>query len=71
MFSKIEVNGPDAAPLYDWLKSEQPEDSAGDGPEIPWNFAKFLVDPDGHAIRRWSPKTTPEEIGAALQGIRE
>jgi glutathione peroxidase len=66
MFSKIEVNGDGAAPLYQWLKSEAP----GDDAEISWNFAKFLVDPDGKVIRRWSPQTTPEAIGEELASIR-
>ncbi len=68
MFSKIEVNGEGAAPLYKWLKAEQPGD--GPSPEIRWNFAKFLVDPQGRAVARWSPQVTPEQIAAQLARFR-
>ena len=68
MFSKIKVNGPDAAPLYVWLKEQQPGD--GDSADISWNFAKFLIDPDGNAIARFSPKVTPEEIAEQLERFR-
>lgn len=64
MFSKVEVNGDGAAPLYKWLKAEQPGD--GDSPEIAWNFEKFLVDRSGAVVARWSPTVTPEEIGERL-----
>ena len=60
MFSKIEVNGDGAAPLYQWLRSEQPgEAESGD---IAWNFTKFLVDKSGNVIGRYEPMTTPEDI---------
>ena len=42
MFHKIEVNGDGAAPLYQWLKTEQPGEGASS--DITWNFEKFLVD---------------------------
>jgi glutathione peroxidase len=64
MFSKIEVNGDGAAPLYDWLKSEQPGE--GDTSDIGWNFTKFLIDREGSVVKRYEPQTTPEEIAADL-----
>ncbi len=64
LFSKVEVNGDAAAPVYDWLKSEQPGD--GDSPDIAWNFTKFLVDREGDVVKRYEPMTTPEEIAAEL-----
>lgn len=64
MFSKIEVNGNNAAPLYRWLRSQQPGD--GNGDEITWNFEKFLVDVDGNAVSRHSPMVTPEELEATV-----
>jgi len=64
MFSKIEVNGPGAAPLYTWLKESQPGD--GDSSDIGWNFTKFLVDRSGSVVARYEPMTTPEEIAADL-----
>lgn len=67
MFSKIEVNGAQAAPLYNFLREAAPEDDGST--EITWNFAKFLVNERGEVIKRFSPKTTPEEIEAALDGL--
>ena len=64
MFSKIDVNGDGAAPLYDWLKSEQPGD--GDSSDITWNFEKFLVDGDGNVVARFGPQITPEQIAPQL-----
>ena len=61
MYSKIEVNGPGADPLYTWLK--------GDGPDIEWNFAKFLVGRDGEVIRRIDPRTVPKDIAADIEGV--
>jgi glutathione peroxidase len=68
LFHKIEVNGDDAAPLYRWLKSEQPGD--GEASDIVWNFEKFLVDGDGNVVERFAPTTTPEEVGEVLERYR-
>jgi glutathione peroxidase len=68
MFSKIEVNGADTAPLYQLLKEAQPGD--GDSADITWNFEKFLVDNAGNVIRRYAPQTTPEEIATDLDQFR-
>jgi glutathione peroxidase len=67
MFAKLEVNGDNAAPLYQWLKSEQPDEDGNE--DIPWNFTKFLVDSDGRVIKRFHPKTSPEDIGSALADL--
>ena len=64
MFAKIDVNGDGACDLYQLLKSKQPaEDGSSD---IQWNFTKFLVDATGNVVARFGPRTTPEEIAAAL-----
>jgi glutathione peroxidase len=68
MFSKIEVNGDGAAPLYVWLKSEQPGD--GESADITWNFEKFLVDGSGAVLERMSPITTPEQVAEAIERHR-
>lgn len=68
MFSKIEVNGDDAAPLYRMLKEAMPGD--GDSADIVWNFEKFLVDGDGNVLARFSSATTPEEVAEALVEYR-
>ncbi len=64
MFSKIEVNGDGAAPLYDLLKAEQPGE--GDTSDITWNFEKFLVNGAGDVVARFAPPTSPEEIAEQL-----
>ena len=68
MFHKIEVNGDGAAPLYTWLKSQQPGD--GENAEITWNFEKFLVDPDGTVVERFSPTVTPEQVADTIDTYR-
>jgi glutathione peroxidase len=68
MFHKIEVNGDGAAPLYKWLKEQQPGD--GDSAEITWNFEKFLVDGAGNVVERFSPITTPEQVAEVLEKYR-
>jgi glutathione peroxidase len=64
MFSKINVNGPDACELYDLLKREQPGE--GETSDITWNFEKFLVDRDGTVVARFGPTVTPEDIEKVL-----
>jgi glutathione peroxidase len=64
MFAKIEVNGPNASPLYTWLKSSAPDEEGNE--DIPWNFTKFLVSADGKTVKRFHPKVTPEEIAPEL-----
>jgi len=54
LFSKISVKGKDQAPLYQWLTT-----GAGFDGDIEWNFAKFLVGPDGKVIARFHPKVDP------------
>jgi len=64
LFSKIEVNGDGAHPLYKWLKSEK----AGLlGEKIKWNFTKFLIDKQGNVVDRYAPTTTPEKIAADIE----
>jgi glutathione peroxidase len=69
MFEKIDVNGDEAHPLYQWLKTEK---GGLLGDAIKWNFTKFLVGKDGQVIKRFSPTTEPEklipEIEKALAG---
>ena len=67
MFAKIEVNGEGTAPLYQWLKAEQPGD--GESADLAWNFEKFLVSAAGEVVARFSPKVTPEEVSDQLPGL--
>ena len=62
-FGKIEVNGPNADPLFDYLKSQT---KGLLGANIKWNFTKFLVDRDGNVTARFAPTTTPEQLEAKI-----
>ena len=59
MFSKIDVNGENEAPLYSLLKGAQP--GGGDSADITWNFEKFLVDGDGNVVARFAPTVVPDD----------
>src|SRR5918999_1087241 len=59
MFSKIDVNGDDAHPLFRWLREEK---GGVLGSAIKWNFTKFLVGRDGQVLRRYPPTTKPESL---------
>ncbi len=66
MFSKIDVNGENAHPIYKYLKSEL----AGIlGSNIKWNFTKFLLDSNGNPVKRFAPVTKPEKIDKYLESI--
>lgn len=60
LFSKIDVNGSSAHPLYRHLTSEAP--GALGIKAIKWNFTKFLVDRSGKVVKRFAPTDTPEKI---------
>ena len=64
LFSKIEVNGEGAHPLYQWLKNEK---GGLLGDSIKWNFTKFLVDKQGNVVERYAPTTTPEKIAGDIE----
>ena len=64
MFAKIEVNGTNAHPLYQYLKSEKPGILGAEA--IKWNFTKFLVGLDGTVLKRYAPGDKPETIEADL-----
>lgn len=67
MFAKIEVNGDGACEFYKILKAAQSNDDGSE--DITWNFAKFLIDGNGQVIKRYEPKTTPEDIVADLDAL--
>lgn len=66
MYSKIDVNGENAHPIYKYLKSEL---NGIFGSKIKWNFTKFLIDSDGNPVKRFSPITKPEKIDKYLESI--
>jgi glutathione peroxidase len=59
MFSKIDVNGEEAAPIYKYLTSQDAK-PAGKG-QISWNFEKFLIDREGNLVNRFAPPTKPSD----------
>jgi len=59
IFSKIRVNGPEADPIYKFLRSKL---LGTLGTAIKWNFTKFLVDKNGLPFKRYSPATDPKSI---------
>lgn len=63
---KIEVNGDNAHPLYNYLKSQK---SGIFGDKIKWNFTKFLVDRDGQVVKRFSPQKTPEHLKQDIEHL--
>ncbi len=60
LFQKIEVNGENASPLYQFLKQEKPGLLGTEA--IKWNFTKFLVNREGQVIKRYAPTDKPQDI---------
>ncbi|CEH36227.1 glutathione peroxidase [Romboutsia lituseburensis] len=66
MFEKIDVNGKNAHPLYQYLKNE----SKGLlSKEIKWNFTKFLIDDQGNVVKRYAPTVSPLKIKNDIEDI--
>nr|WP_271876573.1 MULTISPECIES: glutathione peroxidase [Pirellulaceae] len=59
MFSKIDVNGDEAAPIYKYLTSQ--DTKPADKGDISWNFEKFLIDREGQLVGRYAPRTKPSD----------
>lgn len=57
MMAKVDVNGPEAHPLFKELTAGEP---------VAWNFAKWLIGPDGQVIERFGPRTNPDDIEPAV-----
>ena len=67
LMAKVEVNGPEASPLFDWLKREA-KGVLGTR-AIKWNFTKFLIDRDGSVVRRYGPSDKPANIAADIEAL--
>lgn len=67
MFAKVDVNGDQAHPLFDYLKKALPG-LLGTEP-IKWNFTKFLIDKGGKPIERFAPATKPESIEKKVETL--
>jgi glutathione peroxidase len=65
LFSKIDVNGKNAHPLYVYLKEARPGILGTEA--IKWNFTKFLVDRAGQPVKRYAPQDKPESIAADIE----
>ena len=66
MFDKIDVNGGNAHPLYQYLRHEK---SGLLGSSIKWNFTKFLIDRSGKVVGRYAPTTTPEALTKDIEAL--
>jgi glutathione peroxidase len=67
MFAKIDVKGPNAAPLYDYLTAQK-KNFLG-GKNVEWNFTKFLIDREGRVRGRFSPLTKPEALKRRIEKL--
>ena len=65
MMAKIDVNGAQADPLYQWLSKEAP--GLLGSKTIKWNFTKFLVGRDGQVIRRYAPQDAPAKLAGDIE----
>ena len=65
MMAKIDVNGPQAHPLYQWLTKEAPGLLGSQA--IKWNFTKFLVGKDGQVLKRYAPQDAPESLAGDIE----
>ena len=60
LMAKVDANGDDASPLFDWMKSEAK--GLMGSTSIKWNFTKFLIDREGNVVKRYGPQDTPASI---------
>ncbi|EFX02487.1 glutathione peroxidase [Grosmannia clavigera kw1407] len=60
ILSKVDVNGDQATPVYEWLKEQKP--GLLGLKRIKWNFEKFLIGRDGLIVERWASTTKPESL---------
>jgi glutathione peroxidase len=67
IFAKIDVNGDQAAPIYQHLKDEAP--GLLGSKAIKWNFTKFLVDRRGKVVKRYAPQTKPEDLTRDIEAL--
>jgi glutathione peroxidase len=67
MFAKVDVNGPEASPLFAWLKETAP--GLLGTTAIKWNFTKFLVDREGQVVDRFASAATPDAIRQDIEAL--
>ena len=67
LMQKVDVNGDEASPLFDWLKKEAPGILGSKA--IKWNFTKFLIDREGHVVKRYGPSDPPAGIAKDIEKL--
>ena len=67
LMEKIDVNGDQASPLFDWMKGEAP--GLMGSKAIKWNFTKFLIDREGNVVKRYAPQDTPSRIAKDIEKL--
>jgi glutathione peroxidase len=67
MFAKVDVNGDNTHPLFQFLKIAKPGLLGTEG--IKWNFTKFLVDRNGEVVERYAPASKPEDLAKTIETL--
>lgn len=67
LFSKVDVNGSDAHPLFQFLKEERPGILGTEA--IKWNFTKFLINREGVPVKRFAPNDTPKSMVKSIEEL--
>ncbi|MBY6128865.1 glutathione peroxidase [Qipengyuania aquimaris] len=67
LMQKVEVNGDNASPLFDWMKAEAP--GLMGSKSIKWNFTKFLIDREGNVVKRYGPADAPATIAKDIEKL--
>ena len=67
LMEKVDVNGTDASPVFDWMKGEAK--GLFGTTAIKWNFTKFLIDRDGNVVKRYGPADKPEGIAKDIEKL--
>ena len=67
LMAKVDVNGDNASPLFDWMKAEAP--GLMGSKSIKWNFTKFLIDREGNVVKRYGPADAPAAIAKDIEKL--
>ena len=67
LMQKVDVNGDNASPLFDWMKKEAP--GLMGSRSIKWNFTKFLIDREGNVVKRYGPSDAPKTIAKDIEKL--
>lgn len=67
LMAKVDVNGEDSSPLFDWMKAEKP--GLMGSRAIKWNFTKFLIDREGNVVKRYGPADAPKTIAKDIEKL--